>query len=315
MRAQLIGLVALASCIRGNAAFRCQTDVDCANGGVGGTCESTGYCSFGDATCPSGTRYGSLSGPYAGQCVATIPADGPPPMLDAPVGSDATISTDGPIGPPTWRTAASMNSAYGVATLSYPATIIDGVGRYMLVMVSISSGDDTKMCDIATPPIATVTFDGIGMTRVDAILGTPCSSAVTRSEMWGLVAPPVGSFDVAITLDDTASFPILSGALGFDGVDPITPVRATTSAAGTGTSSLVMVSSAPGDLVVSSVGQGTSIQAAGAGQDVRILDNLDGNGTLDNLAASTETAIGTSTTASWLFPNSDEWQSLAISLE
>ena len=52
--------------------FICTGDPSC---GVGGTCEASGFCSFPDATCPSGRRYGDLGGLNSGQCVGSQSPD------------------------------------------------------------------------------------------------------------------------------------------------------------------------------------------------------------------------------------------------
>lgn len=83
-----IALAASAGCIK-PAAFECETDTQCEHGGVAGTCEPTGACSFPDTSCTSGRRYGSLSGPYSDQCVAASSeldaglGDGPASIVDA----------------------------------------------------------------------------------------------------------------------------------------------------------------------------------------------------------------------------------------
>jgi lectin-like protein len=78
------------ACLR-STTFTCATSTDC---GTDGVCEPNNFCSFADASCAQGRRYGSLSGPVAGQCVGETPpptdggADTPPPsdmMIDAPV--------------------------------------------------------------------------------------------------------------------------------------------------------------------------------------------------------------------------------------
>lgn len=80
------------ACLR-STTFTCATSTDC---GTDGVCEPNNFCSFADATCAMGRRYGTLSGPVAGQCVGDTPmtdgggsdtgsgSDGPPPV-DAPV--------------------------------------------------------------------------------------------------------------------------------------------------------------------------------------------------------------------------------------
>jgi cysteine-rich repeat protein len=63
----VVGLAA--SC--GDAAFVCVQDSDCARGDVAGMCEASGFCSFPDDGCASGSRYGShASTELAGECVA-----------------------------------------------------------------------------------------------------------------------------------------------------------------------------------------------------------------------------------------------------
>jgi len=50
--------------------FVCQSDEQCVDGSAQGTCELTSFCSFPDASCASGARYGELaSAGLANQCV------------------------------------------------------------------------------------------------------------------------------------------------------------------------------------------------------------------------------------------------------
>jgi hypothetical protein len=70
----------LAGCLRGTS-FACASDVDC-TGSVPGHCEPVGFCSFPDGSCGAGgSRFGDLSGDYAGKCVGEIGPDG---GIDAP---------------------------------------------------------------------------------------------------------------------------------------------------------------------------------------------------------------------------------------
>lgn len=66
-----MALAALAAggCIRADG-FVCATSDQCVEGGLAGTCEPDGACSFPDTGCPSGRRYGERSaGGLAGTCV------------------------------------------------------------------------------------------------------------------------------------------------------------------------------------------------------------------------------------------------------
>jgi cysteine-rich repeat protein len=88
-----IVLSLLAGCVTPAAVFECSTSADCS----GGTCEPDGLCSFADATCDSGRRYGDGSGGLAGTCV---PGGAPAVCGDGVVNGDEecddgnSVSTD-----------------------------------------------------------------------------------------------------------------------------------------------------------------------------------------------------------------------------
>jgi hypothetical protein len=116
MRA-LFAIAMLAACSGPRTAFECTTNASCRNGGMTGTCETTGFCSFPDSTCPMGSRYGTAAGGgLAGECVGATP------------GSDAGSGSDGSGTNPdaemiidphtlgTWTTTAAMpNGRYTFA--------------------------------------------------------------------------------------------------------------------------------------------------------------------------------------------------------
>lgn len=98
-------LVALASggCLKATDAFPCTRSTDC---GAGGTCEPVGFCSFPDPSCSDGQRFGSLSGPFANQCVGAgsssgdggVTGDAPTPGSDCwPAWKQGTIALSAPI--------------------------------------------------------------------------------------------------------------------------------------------------------------------------------------------------------------------------
>jgi len=65
--------------------FACGSSDDCQDGGTPGTCEPTGFCSFPDMQCDSGSRYGDHAGDgLAGECVPSAGTSG------VSVGDDAT---------------------------------------------------------------------------------------------------------------------------------------------------------------------------------------------------------------------------------
>jgi Regulator of Chromosome Condensation (RCC1) repeat protein len=70
-------LLALAGCTPIPRAFHCTDSQQCVGNGNNGTCEATGWCSFADASCASGRRYGQFAGDaLGGACVSAGDACG-----------------------------------------------------------------------------------------------------------------------------------------------------------------------------------------------------------------------------------------------
>lgn len=69
MRAVWLAALVLAGCAKVEA-FECEADVQCFLGDKAGACEPSGFCSFPDAGCPGGKRYGEYAGEgLGGSCV------------------------------------------------------------------------------------------------------------------------------------------------------------------------------------------------------------------------------------------------------
>jgi hypothetical protein len=75
MRAVVWLLLACAACVGCLPTLRAFTCSDNASCGGAGICQPNRLCSFPDATCPSGQRYGALDGTSSGQCVGEAPID------------------------------------------------------------------------------------------------------------------------------------------------------------------------------------------------------------------------------------------------
>jgi hypothetical protein len=104
----IVLLAALVACSGPKNAFECTDNASCRNGGAAGTCETTGFCSFPDGTCPSGSRYGTAAGSLSSQCVGGGGSgDGGMGSGDGGIGSDAFVPIDPhPLG--TWTTTMSI---------------------------------------------------------------------------------------------------------------------------------------------------------------------------------------------------------------
>ncbi len=107
-------VASLAGCLR-KTEFKCQTSDQCSTGGV---CEmTTGYCSFADAECPDGRRYGGLSGDLAGECVGGGGGSG---VVDA--GIDGTLIDGAPGGCPSNYAALPSAGTHVYRVLTTTAT-------------------------------------------------------------------------------------------------------------------------------------------------------------------------------------------------
>ena len=82
----MVAGVGLAGACRASGVFSCDRDDQCRLGGSTGRCEVSGYCSFADGRCASGSRYDEYSGEgLAGECVASADVDaGGDGAADAP---------------------------------------------------------------------------------------------------------------------------------------------------------------------------------------------------------------------------------------
>jgi len=61
--------IAVGLACRSSQVFECRADGECVIDAIRGRCEFEGVCSFPDGGCPSGRRFGELSGEVAGECV------------------------------------------------------------------------------------------------------------------------------------------------------------------------------------------------------------------------------------------------------
>ncbi|HTR52777.1 MAG TPA: malectin domain-containing carbohydrate-binding protein [Kofleriaceae bacterium] len=179
-------LVATGGCLP-QPAFHCGQDSDCATAGA--VCQTAvGYCSFSDLGCPSGQRFGSLSGSYANQCVGAANDGG----VDS--GRDAR-SGDGPAA----SFAARVNVAGPMyAGVDHPGTwaadpgaggICDGTEFDSPTPTVNASNDSTLYVNQMFGSTLTCTIHGVpaGTYQVTLLFaelrlgGSPCVAAGDRT--------------------------------------------------------------------------------------------------------------------------------------
>ena len=131
--------------------FECASDQQCGGEGV---CESTGFCSFPDATCASGRRYGALSGALAGECVADAP--------DTETTSNTTASTSSTNDPPSEESSDST----GPQVSATESSSSDGASSSSTTTTTTTTADDSTtnapIERVAEGIVVLYTFDGEG---------------------------------------------------------------------------------------------------------------------------------------------------------
>jgi hypothetical protein len=131
-----------------------------------------------------------------------------------------------------------------------------GLDRFVVVAVTIGQ----MVPD--SPTVMSLQFAGRPMT----FLGAATGITQVRTELWGLVDPPVGSSGVDLRL--TGSGAVVAGSVSFRNVDPAGPTRPVVTGLGTGTVASVVVPSAAGEYVVDAYGGLDAVPTVGAGQSV-----------------------------------------------
>jgi hypothetical protein len=147
--------------------FVCASDAQCRDGARTGMCQSTGYCTFPDATCPAGQRYvNEAPSSLAGACLATPPmADGGPSALDVGLvarwtfdegvgtvardasgnGRDAVIEPGATWAPGRVGSAIRCNDAGGRATATLPGFGASNISGFAWVESQDRTGTQSRI--------------------------------------------------------------------------------------------------------------------------------------------------------------------------
>jgi hypothetical protein len=202
-------------------------------------------------------------------------------------------------GAPVVDAVSSDTSAVDTFTVSHTTS---GTERLMLVGISFDPNNDEI--------VSSVTYNGTSLSPV----GSATYSNDTRVEIWQLVAPDTGSYDVVITFDKNLAYGAVAGVMTYTGVNQATPlgtfVGANGSSAGPAT---VNVSSAADELVFDTVACETCTSlTVGGGQTERW--NLSQAEYYAMGAGSTEPGAVT-VTMSWTLGSADYWAIGAVPIK
>jgi hypothetical protein len=230
MRALLVAVVALAGCMPAlPASYSCTTDAQCVFRGGRGVCEPSGACSFADASCASGRRYGDFAPPgLADQCVDSAP-------VDLGGGGGAGGSDGGTSG-----------GIVRVGSSSLPASAPANMLAVVPAPAALHAGDLLFACVFANDHNATIAAGGSGWTQHLTLTGGVTAS-FRASWFYRFVAasnePSAYSFTVGgspaqvagavVAYRGVATPPVDDASnQSFDGTGPFTAPSITTTHAG-----------------------------------------------------------------------------------
>jgi len=212
-----------------------------------------------------------------------------------------------------FQTAASSVGTIGVdntgttynftATQTLSFTTGSEANRFMLVTTT----------EVAGNSVSSLTYDGVALTKITS-LNTPNSGA--HIEMWGLIAPPSGTFNVVANL---------AGADGGIGVTTYYNVNQTTpygtaatnsgTTSGAGSSSVSTTTSNSNQLVADGIvidNISPDLGSPGSGQIQRwIIQNGSG---IYSSASSTKPGTGSTVTTTWNMATSVDWAGIGVPL-
>lgn len=197
----------------------------------------------------------------------------------------------------------SSDSDEGTLSVTFSHTTVAAKGKQLLVGVSFNN-DGFEV-------VSTVTFNGVSLSLVIA----HDTDDDSRVELWRLQDPPVGTFDVVVTLDSTptSTAGFVCGAVQFSEVDSVTPVGATASNDGDSAANSVTVSSNAGEVAIEVSGlENDTFTTPGAGQTT-LWNILAGTDPKEQSGASSYKAgASPNVTLSWTNTD-DKWSMLAAS--
>jgi hypothetical protein len=154
-------------------------------------------------------------------------------------------TTDPPAGGCPAVDNVTTNSGIGLTlTISHTTS---GTDRLLLVVPEWNAGGSV------VKNVTGVTYNGIPLTRQGGANEVDDAAV----DIWSLVNPPVGTFNVVITYDQAPNFDHIGGAISFTGVDQTTPLGPIATnwetLAGSNEPATVDVTSAVGELVFAGV--------------------------------------------------------------
>lgn len=168
--------------------FVCDADVQCVTDVEAGRCEPEGVCSFPDAACPSGHRYGKLAGELSGECVGAGASDGSSEPDATSLVPEGTAETgDGSSGPAATSTTSTSTGTTTTTSMTSTTTEPETTGTGVPDPFGACNSDvecavDGSVCipamsggSVCSPPcdVDPCTYDGMAAATVACLPVSP----------------------------------------------------------------------------------------------------------------------------------------------
>lgn len=196
--------------------------------------------------------------------------------------------------------SVSTTTANTSASVVWSHTVPNGLNRLLVVEIGLR----------AFQTVTGVTYGGAALTKLGAVQYAAGNYA--RAEIWYMVAPPVGTTDVTVSISGAEV--VEAAALNFVNVNQATPFGPFASNSGLGSSAAgVYVVSDEGDLVIDLIVKDGGTLIAGAGQASLWAAVAAGSW---NGSGSSEPGVATGTTSmSWNLTGANAWVLAAVAIK
>lgn len=202
--------------------------------------------------------------------------------------------------------ATSVGTGTRVISLTVSHTVSAGNDRILMIGVGFNNNPSSAV-------VASVTYGGVPATFVAQV----AQGNDTRSEIWRLLAPAVGTANIVVTLSELplSNTGFVVGGASFFGVDQAAPLGSVGTAAATTGLASVTIASAAGELVfdTASAEDTGGPLTPGAGQSV-LWNAEGGSGSRRTQCGGSTKAGALSVTMEWTLDVSEDWAIVAVAL-
>ena len=219
--------------------------------------------------------------------------------------TDTVVVTVAAVQNITFDSASNATTgASSVSSLTWSHTTGSNTNRLLLVGVSVGDGNTS---------VSSIKYNGTNLTKV----GDAKNANKVKVELWRLINPPSGIYNVVVTVSGSAKF--VSGATTYSGVHQTSPLGTIAKANGTNVNPKATVSGTSTDLVIDVVAAKDSSRtlSVNASQTQRYQGVTTASTASINVRGGGSSKQGASSvTMSWsLSPSGSDWAIVAVAIK